>query len=333
MEYSNAKKRLIFSTSYNPWFNLALEEYLFNNMDENTVIMYLWQNENTVVIGKTQNAWKECRTALLEEEGGYLARRSTGGGAVYHDLGNMCYTFMASSDLYDLEKQLKVILGAVKDQGIDAKFTGRNDITLMDGRKFSGNAFKFAKDKGLMHGTLLLNTDSSVMAKYLQVSKAKMQAKGVESVRSRVANLIELNPKITPEKISVSLKNEFLKEYGSWETEEIYSIDGDHPEELQELFEKYSSWEYRYGETPSFDMSFENRFTWGGIDINLSAKKGVITKAYVYSDAMDTTVAETLTDILLGTPLDRDEIENKLSIAGMNLTEIEDVKNWLAEVL
>ncbi len=333
MDYRNVKKRLVFSTSNNPWFNLALEEYLFNTMEDDTVIMYLWQNENTVVIGKTQNAWKECRTALLEEEGGYLARRSTGGGAVYHDLGNMCYTFMASSNLYDLERQLKVILGAVRDQGIEAQFTGRNDITLMDGRKFSGNAFKLIKDKGLMHGTLLLNTDSSVMARYLQVSKAKMQAKGVESVRSRVANLIELNPDITPEKISESLKKEFSKEYGSWETEEIYGIYDDIPEELKKLYEKYSSWEFRYGETPSFDMAFENRFTWGGIDINLSVEKGVITKAYVYSDAMDTAVAETLADLLPGIPLDRDEILDKLNEAGINLTELKDVKNWLAEVL
>jgi lipoate-protein ligase A len=160
-----------------------------------------------------------------------------------------------------------------------------------------------------------------------------MQAKGVESVRSRVANLIELNPDITPEKISESLKNEFLKEYGSWETEEVYSMSDDMPSELRELFEKYSSWEFRYGETPSFDMSFENRFTWGGIDINLSVEKGVISKAYVYSDAMDTAAAETLADLLPGTLLDRDEILKKLTEAGIKLAELEDVKNWLAEVL
>lgn len=331
MDYKNAKKRLVFSTSYNPWFNLALEEYLFNNMEENTVIMYLWQNKNTVVIGKTQNAWKECRTSILEEEGGMLARRSTGGGAVYHDLGNMCYTFMASSNLYSLEKQLKVILSAVKDQGIDAAFTGRNDITLTDGRKFSGNAFKFAKDKGLMHGTLLLNTDSSVMAKYLQVSKAKMQAKGVDSVRSRVANLIEINPDITPAKIIESLKNSYLNDYGEWEEAEVYNFDDNLSDELKNLFDKYSSWEYRYGETPSFDMSFENRFTWGGIEINLSAKKGVITEVKVYSDAMDTQVAETLNSTLPGTALTRESIVEKLSF--LNMTEIEDVKNWLAEIL
>lgn len=240
---------------------------------------------------------------------------------------------MASSNHYNLEKQLKVILSAVKDQGIDAAFTGRNDITLTDGRKFSGNAFKFAKDKGLMHGTLLLNTDSSVMAKYLQVSKAKMQAKGVDSVRSRVANLIEINPDITPEKIIGSLKNSFRIEYGEWEEVEVYNFDDNLNDDLKKLYDKYSSWEYRYGETPNFDMSFENRFAWGGIEINLSAKKGVINEVKVYSDAMDTQVAEVLNTTLPGTTLTRDSIIEKLSSIGMNMLEIEDVKNWLADIL
>ena len=126
---------------------------------------------------------------------------------------------------------------------------------------------------------------------------------------------------------------EFMKEYGPWETEEVYGMNDNIPEELKKLYEKYSSWEYRYGETPSFDMSFENRFTWGGIDINLSVEKGVISKAYVYSDAMDTAAAETLADLLPGTLLDRDEILKKLTEAGIKLAELEDVKNWLAEVL
>ncbi len=138
---------------------LALEEYLFDTIADNTVILYLWQNQNTVVIGKTQNAWKECHLSALEADGGKLARRPSGGGAVFHDLGNMCYTFIASSGLYCLERQLKVILEAVKALGIEAEFTGRNDITTKDGRKFSGNAFRFVKNTGLQHGTLLLDTE------------------------------------------------------------------------------------------------------------------------------------------------------------------------------
>ena len=115
--------RLVLSKSYDPWFNLALEELLYDTIPENTVILYLWQNQNTVVIGKSQNAWKECRVSELEADGGKLARRPSGGGAVFHDLGNLCYTFLASSGLYDLEKQLSVILAAVGEQGIEARFT------------------------------------------------------------------------------------------------------------------------------------------------------------------------------------------------------------------
>lgn len=323
---------LIISKSHNPWFNLALEDYLFNNIKDNTLILYLWQNQNTVVIGKSQNAWKEARGSLLEEDGGFLARRSTGGGAVYHDLGNMCYSFIASSDLYDLNRQLRVILNAVKDHGISASFTGRNDISLDDGRKFSGNAFKFSKDKGLMHGTLLLDTDQEKMAKYLQVSKAKIQAKGVDSLRSRVANLIELNKEISPDSISRALIKQFIGEYGPLNFEMIFDETDLKNEEFLSLYDNYSSWDFRYGKTPSFDMTFENRFPWGSLEIHLSAKSGIIEKAAVYSDAMDTNLADNLNSLLIGTPINIDALSKKLE-ESIYFAEKEDIKNWLIQVL
>mgnify|MGYP006291837759 FL=1 len=113
------KLTIIHSKEYNPWYNLALEEYLFNNLDENEIILYLWQNDHTVVIGRNQNAWQECRCSLLEEEdGGFLARRLSGGGAVYHDLGNLNFTFILKKNKYDVEKQLAVILKAARGLGI-----------------------------------------------------------------------------------------------------------------------------------------------------------------------------------------------------------------------
>ncbi len=325
--------QIITSNSFDPWFNLALEEYLYNTIPDNTVILYLWQNKNTVVIGKSQNAWKECRIAALEADNGKLARRPSGGGAVYHDLGNMCYTFIASSGLYDLERQLKVILEAVKAHNIEAKFTGRNDIVTSEGRKFSGNAFRFSGGKGLMHGTLLLDTDSEKMARYLQVSPAKMKAKGVNSVRSRVINLIELNKEITPNSVKTALKDAFRAEYGSLTIEIEYSEETA-PYEVAELYEKYSSWQWRMGETPEFDMSYETKFTWGCFELAFSAEKGFIDTLEIFTDSMDADLAEKIKNSLAGCRLSYDEICSKLSDALSDTPNVaDDLCLWLKEIL
>ena len=123
------------------------------------MLFYLWQNEKTVVIGRNQNALRECKAGLLETEGGYLARRTTGGGAVYQDLGNLCFTFLASPERYDLERQMKVVQKACRKFGIETEFSGRNDIITKDGYKFSGNAFSVNKKCKIQHGTLMIDVD------------------------------------------------------------------------------------------------------------------------------------------------------------------------------
>ena len=330
---NNVNLKIITSLSFNPWFNLALEEFLYNTIENNTVIMYLWQNKNTVVIGKSQNAWKECRISALEADNGKLARRPSGGGAVYHDDGNMCYTFIASSGLYNLERQLSVILEAVKAHGISAEFTGRNDIVTSEGRKFSGNAFRFSGDKGLMHGTLLLDTDSEKMSKYLQVSPAKMKAKGVNSVRSRVINLIELNRSITPLSVTNALKEAFRAEYGNISIEAVYSEEN-FPSEVAVLYEKYASWQWRMGETPQFAVSYETRFSWGCFEIAFTADKGYINQLEIFTDAMDPELADKIKNSLAGSRLSYDEICLKISSTLVDTPEIaNDITDWLKEIL
>ena len=186
------KIKYVITTETNPYKNLALEEYLLKQVGETEVILYLWQNEKTIVIGKNQNPWKECKVAELEANGGRLVRRLSGGGAVFHDLGNLNFTFLATKENINVEKQLEVIVRAVNHLGISAEKSGRNDITV-EGRKFSGNAFYSEGNQSYHHGTILVNVDMSMLSRYLNVSKDKLVSKGVESVRSRVTNLTEYN--------------------------------------------------------------------------------------------------------------------------------------------
>lgn len=184
-------------SSTSPYQNLATERYFTEKVVDNaSCILYLWQNENTVVIGRNQNAWKECRTGLLEHEGGNLARRLSGGGAVFHDLGNLNFTFSVSEENYDLSRQQQVLLTACRLLGIRAELSGRNDL-LADGRKFSGNSYYSHNGKAFHNGTLLINADMSKMSRYLSPSQAKVSSNGVNSVRARVVNLRELCPGLT----------------------------------------------------------------------------------------------------------------------------------------
>ena len=174
----------------NPYINLAAEEYLTMNAEDGVMTMFLWQNAHTVVIGKNQNPWRECNVEAIKHDGIYLARRISGGGAVYHDMGNLNFTFIAKDGLFDVERQTDVILLACRLLGINAVKTGRNDLTVT-GRKFSGHAYFSSHGFNYHHGTIMMDVKGDDLSKYLNVSAAKLKSKGVESVRSRVTNLRE----------------------------------------------------------------------------------------------------------------------------------------------
>lgn len=280
------------SPSVDPYYNLSLEQQLLETV-EDACILYLWQNENTVVIGRNQNPWKECRLSLLEQEGGRLARRLSGGGAVFHDLGNLNFTFLMPQKDYDLDKQLSVIQTAVESMGIPAKKSGRNDV-LADGRKFSGNAFYKNGKQAYHHGTLLVDADIEKLSRYLSPSKAKLQSKGVESVRSRVVNLRELNDGISISKLKDALKVAFSQVYGL-EAEQIL------PEQAADaLVQKNRSWDWLYGQKQPFTMVSEGRFPWGGVEIQLLVQSGMVQNAKVYTDAMDVSISDSVEKWLTG---------------------------------
>lgn len=316
-------KRLLLasSNSFNPHQNLALEEALFEYVDEETLVFYLWQNEHTVVIGRNQNAHKECKVVELQQDDGVLARRLSGGGAVYHDLGNLNFTFLVSTNNYDLNKQNKVLIQALNNLGIDAYAKGRNDL-LIDEKKFSGHAYYHHNNKSYQHGTLMVNVDFSKLSKYLNVSRQKLQGKGVKSVVSRVTNIIDYNPNVTIE----SLKTALIES-----VQQVYDLSIDVIREnppIDHLLEKYSSNDWLLN--PRFDASFEtsHRFTWGEISILLKIDEHKISEVEVYTDAMDTQLPTKLKTVLTNETFTESAIQVAISSTDLNDT----IKNDLIDL-
>ncbi len=278
------KTRFFYSNPiHDPYQTLALEEYMVEHVREGEITLYLYTHGDSVIIGRNQNAWGECRHDALVKDGGKLARRISGGGAVFHDMHNLNFSFVAWREDYDLHRQLKVILDAVKSFGIDAEFSGRNDI-LADGRNFSGNAFCYRKNGAFHHGTILIGADMTKLAKYLSVPKDKIESKGIASVRSRVVNLRDLNPDITPQNMAEALKKSFEGEYGAARP---YPITAEAQAEVARLAKRNESWDWLFGQSPSFDIHIATRFEWGGIELMFSLKDAVIESARIFSDAMD----------------------------------------------
>jgi lipoate-protein ligase A len=301
--------RYYISNETDPYRNLALEEYLLHNVTEDECILYLWQNEKTVVIGINQNPWKECKVKELNEDGGRLVRRLSGGGAVYHDLGNLNFTFIMTKDNYDVERQLEVIIKAVNSLGIRAVKSGRNDITV-DGRKFSGNAFYSIGGKCYHHGTILVDVDMPSLSKYLNVSKTKLISKGVDSVRKRVTNLKEYRPELSMYMLKNELLQAFRKTYGL----ELARIeDAEFSQDtIKAGIEKFSSWEWNFGRKIEFSDSLERRFDWGDIELQMVVESGIIKDCRVYSDALDTEIFEILPKLLIGCRFSAGEMEEVL---------------------
>ncbi len=315
--------------TWNPWQNLAVEKYLSGILQKGDVILYLWQNDKTVVIGRNQNALKECRCALLEEDGGYLARRTTGGGAVYHDLGNLCFTFLASPEVYDLNKQLSVIQAACETFGIRTCFSGRNDIITEDGLKFSGNAFSVTDSYRIQHGTLMINVDVSKMGRYLTPSEDKMKSKGVKSVKSRVVNLKEVNPSVTTDGMRAALKEGYGSIYGDFTELDPSILDND---TVRETYELYSSWEWRYGKSPACEISYRNRFSFGEVEVQMKLSHMRIDEIAVFSDTLDVDLPEKTEKALRGKRYDLADFDPGRDLSGCTEEQKEHIietAEWL----
>ena len=320
------------SGQFHPYKNLAVEEYLLLHCEPQECILYLWQNQNTVVIGRNQNAWKECKVESLEKNGGHLARRLSGGGAVYHDLGNLNFTFLVSKENYSIERQLEVIVRAVQKLGAKAEKSGRNDI-LIDGKKFSGNAFYEQEEHCYHHGTLMMNVNKEMLSKYLTVSKEKLQSKGVDSVKSRVTNLVDYIPDLTLEALKKALREAFEEVYGLKSNER--KMDDLDQKEIENRTKHFSSWNWLYGRKIDFQYEISKRFPWGQMNIQFQVDQGKIVDVNVYSDSLRPMMIEKLPKYLKGIRYHKKNICSELKLYWVEDKQeeemIADIIGWINE--
>jgi lipoate-protein ligase A len=290
--------QFIVSDQTNPYLNIAVENHLVDHAD--SMVLYLWRNRRTVVIGQNQNPFSECDVDALEADGGFLMRRKTGGGAVYHDDGNINFSFVAPKALYDQPRQFSVIQRAVESFGLHTELSGRNDI-LAEGRKFSGNAFSKGRLNDLHHGTILIRGNMADLQRYLRPKPAKLLKHGVSSVRSRVVNLSELDPNITPVALILRLRQAFADIYGD-NIADVAFVDISALPDVQRRYEEFASDEWKYGRWRTFTAQRSGQFDWGGIELQLTVDDGIVRDLQVATDSLDTTLADTLRKLLVGTP-------------------------------
>jgi len=327
---NKVKLSILESSVIDPWYNLALEENLFYEVEDDEVILYLWQNKKTVVIGRNQNPWRECRYKELEADGGKLARRLSGGGAVYHDLGNLNFTFIMKRKWFNIEKQLQVIIDAVGNLGIKAQFTGRNDI-VVNGKKFSGNAFYYDGDRCYHHGTILVSANISKLSQYLKVSKEKIESKGIKSVSSRVINLEDVKPGLTVKELKESLENSFKEVYKYNYSLKKELLDDYKKDDLKTTYEKNASWNWRYGQTPNFKINLYKRFKFGDVEILINLKDSYISEIELYSDAMDSNLAIDIKKLLYAEKFTGSNMAEKINILDKKYDTniIFEIQEWL----
>ncbi|SDC18656.1 lipoate--protein ligase [Shouchella lonarensis] len=285
-----------------PRINLAVEEWALKHLDEDETYLLFYINEPSIIIGKNQNTFEEINLDYVKENGIHVVRRLSGGGAVYHDLGNLNFSFITKDDgasFNDFKKFTEPVVRALAELGVDAKLTGRNDIQVGE-RKISGNAQFTTKGRMFSHGTLLFNSEIEHVVSALNVKDEKIRSKGIKSIRSRVANIAEF----LAEPMSMAdFKAHLLKHiFHTNETIPAYKLSQQDWADIHSLSEaRYKNWDWNFGKSPTFDIQRAKRFPIGTIDVRLNVRKGVITSCKIYGDFFGTQDVAELADVLIGT--------------------------------
>jgi lipoate-protein ligase A len=297
-----------------PRINLAIEEYALKNLDVNETYLLFYINEPSIIIGKNQNTIEEINTEYVEKNGIHVVRRLSGGGAVYHDLGNLNFSFITKDDgesFHNFRKFTEPVIAALHKLGVNAELSGRNDIEA-EGRKISGNAQFSTRGRMFSHGTLLFNSEMDHVVSALKVKKEKIESKGIKSVRSRVANISEfLSEKITIEEFrALLLKHIFA---GEENIPEYVLTEEDWANIHQLSKERYQNWEWNYGKSPKFNLQHSHRFPVGSIDVRLEVDKGIVENCKIYGDFFGVGDVKDIEERLEGCRYEKGEIEKALS--------------------
>ncbi|SOC44105.1 lipoate--protein ligase [Ureibacillus acetophenoni] len=297
-----------------PRVNLAIEEYILKNLDvEKDSYLLFYINQPSIIIGRNQNTIEEINTDYVEDNGVIVVRRLSGGGAVYHDLGNLNFSFITKDDgesFHNYKKFTQPVVDALAKLGVQAELSGRNDI-LAEGRKVSGNAQYATKGRMFSHGTLMFDLNIDAVVDALKVKKDKIESKGIKSVRSRVTNI---KPFLKEDITIEDFKLEILKSiFGGEEQINYYELTEEDWEKIHEISRtRYQTWEWNYGKSPRFNIQKTERFPSGGIDIRLEVNKGIIEEVKIYGDFFGVGEVAEIEELLTGVQYSRETIAEKL---------------------
>jgi lipoate---protein ligase len=315
--------------TYNPSINLAIEEFILRNLTDYPEILLFYINEPSIIIGRHQNAIEEINRDYVESNNIHVVRRLSGGGAVYHDHGNLNFSFITrggKEDVLNFRKFTAPVVTALNQMGVAAELSGRNDI-LVDGRKISGNAIYSTVEGIVCHGTLLLAADLTRLGDALNPKPEKITSKGIQSVRSRVANISEfLTKPISMDAFRLRLL-ESIFDNGPINQ---YHLTGNNWEKIREIVHnRYNAWEWNYGQSPEFNIQKTKRFTFGEVDARIDVQEGLVKSIQFFGDFFSEYEPTELSEFLKGVRYDRDSLAFRLNgvepqkyFGGMSLDEL-----------
>jgi len=324
---SNSKGRFLFYSffimlcinlkSTDPYLNLATDEYIFKHLKEDCFM--LWRNDNAIIVGKHQNTLAEINLDYVNEKNIAVVRRLSGGGAVYHDLGNLNFSFTRTgenTEVVDFKRYTKPILEVLQELGVNAKFEGRNDLTI-DGKKFSGNAEHVFKNKVLHHGTILFSSEMKDVSAALKISPLKYKDRAVKSIPKRVTNVMNhLKEKITLEEFTQKVMSHIIHTHKDCRPYKFSSKELEAIRKIRD--EKYAQWEWNFGHSPKYNFRQGIRTKGGTVEMNLDVEKGIIKKAKIFGDFFGNKPIADIEEALKNCQHNQEQIKKRLSAFKVN---------------